>query len=129
MTGLGSTDLFHANMIAREMVLSAGMGRKVRRERESMRWQGVRADEPRRHRTLHTPNITPRRHPRPTHKTLYITPQVGPLDLMKLHVTQQDTGSMLRTLEPREAGDEEFYYQATDMSTEQVRTGLDCFLD
>lgn len=30
MTGLGSTDLFQANMIAREMVLSAGMGRKVR---------------------------------------------------------------------------------------------------
>lgn len=30
MTGLGSPDLFHANMIAREMVLSAGMGSKVR---------------------------------------------------------------------------------------------------
>jgi hypothetical protein len=29
LTGLGTPDLFHANMIAREMVLSAGMGRKV----------------------------------------------------------------------------------------------------
>ncbi len=29
MTGLGAADLFHANMIAREMILSAGMGRKM----------------------------------------------------------------------------------------------------
>jgi hypothetical protein len=30
---------------------------------------------------------------------------------------------MLRSLEPRERGDEEYYYQATDMSTEQVGGG------
>ncbi len=29
VTGLGVPDVFHANMIAREMVLSAGMGRKM----------------------------------------------------------------------------------------------------
>jgi hypothetical protein len=29
MTGLCAPDLFHANMVAREMVLSAGMGRKI----------------------------------------------------------------------------------------------------
>jgi hypothetical protein len=29
MTGLCAPDLFHANMVAREMVLSAGMGRKM----------------------------------------------------------------------------------------------------
>ncbi|KAG2495020.1 hypothetical protein HYH03_006952 [Edaphochlamys debaryana] len=29
MTGMGSPDLFHANLIAREMVLSMGMGRKT----------------------------------------------------------------------------------------------------
>ena len=41
---------------------------------------------------------------------------------MKLHASGgSDGGSMLRSLEPREAGDEEFYYQASDMSTEQVR--------
>jgi hypothetical protein len=73
MTGLGTPDLFHANMIAREMVLSAGMGRKV-----------------------------------------------GPMDLMRLHAPSNDNGSMLRSLEPRERGDETHYYQATDMSTEMV---------
>jgi hypothetical protein len=29
MTSLCAPDLFHANMVAREMVLSAGMGRKI----------------------------------------------------------------------------------------------------
>jgi hypothetical protein len=29
MTGLCAADLFHANMVAREMILSAGMGRKI----------------------------------------------------------------------------------------------------
>lgn len=29
MTGLCAADLFHANIVAREMILSAGMGRKI----------------------------------------------------------------------------------------------------
>lgn len=29
VTGLCAPDLFHANMVAREMILSAGMGRKL----------------------------------------------------------------------------------------------------
>jgi hypothetical protein len=39
---------------------------------------------------------------------------------MKLHDTSTDSGNLLRTLEPKERGDEQYYYQATDMSTEQV---------
>jgi hypothetical protein len=34
MTGLCAPDLFHANMVAREMVLSAGMGRKMGESQE-----------------------------------------------------------------------------------------------
>lgn len=77
VTGLGTPDLFHANMIAREMILSAGMGQKV-----------------------------------------------GPLDLMKLNNQGSDGGNLLRSLEPKERGDEEYYYQATDMSTEQARIAM-----
>lgn len=39
---------------------------------------------------------------------------------MKLHSNPSDSGNLLRTMEPREQGDEEYYYQATDMSTETV---------
>eukprot|EP00878_Enallax_costatus_P001473 GHUV01001624.1.p1 GENE.GHUV01001624.1~~GHUV01001624.1.p1 ORF type:complete len:977 (+),score=283.07 GHUV01001624.1:432-2933(+) len=79
MTGLGAADLFHANMIAREMILSAGMGRKM-----------------------------------------------GPVDLMHLHpkAAEDTQGDLLRTLEPKDATEEEFYYHATDMPTEMARVAM-----
>ena len=68
--GLGSADLMHANLIAREMVLSMGMGSKM-----------------------------------------------GPVDLMHVVQTDQESGLMLRTQDDKE----DYYYAASDMSTEQSR--------
>jgi hypothetical protein len=42
MTGLCAADLFHANIVAREMILSAGMGRKIGEPR--LAWQQLRAE-------------------------------------------------------------------------------------
>ena len=69
---LGAADTFHANIIAREMILSMGMGRRM-----------------------------------------------GPVDLMHTTSTAQDNGMFLRTADSA-APDEEYFYHATDMSTEQV---------
>ncbi|WIA15942.1 hypothetical protein OEZ85_012685 [Tetradesmus obliquus] len=84
MTGLCAPDLFHANMVAREMVLSAGMGRKI-----------------------------------------------GPMDLMSLHpkASEDSSGDLLRTLEPKDASEEEFYYHASDMPTEMARVALSDVLE
>ena len=71
-TALGAADTFHANIIAREMILSMGMGRRM-----------------------------------------------GPVDLMHTTSTAQDNGMFLRTADSA-APDEEYFYHATDMSTEQV---------
>ncbi len=73
MTAMGSPDLFHANMIAREMVLTMGMGRRM-----------------------------------------------GPVDLMYVIERQDNSGLMLRSNDPAQA-EERMYFNATDMSTEQVR--------
>jgi len=141
-------------MIAREMVLSAGMGSKVRAHgmhmalahgmrrcrggaalaRRAFRFAGMvrsggvtASQQTACHQNSH-PQIThfnqphpqtPNPNPSPPTPT-QPQPQTGPLDLMKLHASQSDGGNLLRTLEPKERGDEEYYYQATDMSTEQV---------
>mmetsp|Transcript_3123 Transcript_3123/g.6809 ORF Transcript_3123/g.6809 Transcript_3123/m.6809 type:complete len:1041 (+) Transcript_3123:95-3217(+) len=76
LTGIGAPDVFHANMIAREMILGMGMGRRM-----------------------------------------------GPLDLMQVVANQQNSGLMLRTSEPT-SPDDEYFYHATDMSTEQSRVAL-----
>ncbi len=73
---LGSADVFHANMIAREMIMSMGMGKRM-----------------------------------------------GPVDLMHTTSTSEDTGMMLRTADSA-APNEEYFYHASDMSTEQVRVVL-----
>lgn len=73
MTAMGAPDLFQANMIAREMVLSMGMGRRS-----------------------------------------------GPMDMMYLMDKSEGSGLMLRATDDR-TPDEQTFYQATDMSTEQVR--------
>eukprot|EP00879_Flechtneria_rotunda_P027270 GHRR01029205.1.p1 GENE.GHRR01029205.1~~GHRR01029205.1.p1 ORF type:complete len:107 (-),score=40.82 GHRR01029205.1:543-863(-) len=78
VTGMGAADLFHSNMVAREMILSAGMGRKV-----------------------------------------------GPMDLMSLHPKATDNGDeFLRSMEPKDATEEDYYYHTTDMPTELVSTSL-----
>eukprot|EP00877_Chromochloris_zofingiensis_P008651 jgi/Chrzof1/4039/Cz13g18040.t1 len=77
VTGLGAPDMFQANMIAREMIMSAGMNQRL-----------------------------------------------GPVDLMHLKVTQRDSGNLLRSYEPKEQGEEEHYYHASDISTEQARVAL-----
>lgn len=76
VTAMGAPDLFHANMIAREMVLSMGMGRRM-----------------------------------------------GPVDLMYVLDKQDNSGLMLKANEPK-APEEEMYYHATDMSTEQSRVAM-----
>jgi hypothetical protein len=45
------------------------------------------------------------------------------MDLMSLHpkASEDSSGDLLRTLEPKDASEEEFYYHATDMPTEMVR--------
>eukprot|EP00879_Flechtneria_rotunda_P028172 GHRR01030255.1.p1 GENE.GHRR01030255.1~~GHRR01030255.1.p1 ORF type:complete len:520 (+),score=209.83 GHRR01030255.1:1412-2971(+) len=78
VTGMGAADLFHSNMVAREMILSAGMGRKV-----------------------------------------------GPMDLMSLHPKATDNGDeFLRSMEPKDATEEDYYYHTTDMPTELARVAL-----
>jgi hypothetical protein len=44
------------------------------------------------------------------------------MDLMTLHpkASEDSSGDLLRTLEPKDATEEEFYYHATDMPTEMV---------
>lgn len=73
---MSAPDLFHANLIAREMVLALGMGRRM-----------------------------------------------GPLDLMHVVPANQNTGMLLRSAEAKDEG-EDYYYHATDMSTEQSRVAL-----
>jgi hypothetical protein len=45
------------------------------------------------------------------------------MDLMSLHpkASEDSSGDLLRTLEPKDATEEEFYYHTTDMPTEMVR--------
>ena len=45
--------------------------------------------------------------------------RMGPVDLMHTTSTAQDNGMFLRTADSA-APDEEYFYHATDMSTEQV---------
>lgn len=80
VTAMGAPDLYHANMIAREMVLSMGMGRRM-----------------------------------------------GPVDLLHVQENKGDGGLLLRANEPKNP-EEEMYYHATDLSTEQVRDHY-CVLD
>ena len=44
------------------------------------------------------------------------------MDLMSLHpkASEDSSGDLLRTLEPKDASEEEFYYHASDMPTEMV---------
>jgi hypothetical protein len=44
------------------------------------------------------------------------------MDLMTLHpkASEDSAGDLLRTLEPKDATEEEFYYHSTDMPTEMV---------
>ncbi|GFR51495.1 hypothetical protein Agub_g13859, partial [Astrephomene gubernaculifera] len=78
MTGQGSPDLFHANLIAREMVMSFGMGRRT-----------------------------------------------GPLDLLRVVGTSEgNAASHELRAGGAEVDEDPFYYQSTDMSTEQARVAL-----
>jgi len=81
VTGMGAPDLFHANMIAREMVLAMGMGRRM-----------------------------------------------GPVDLMHVVDKQDKSGGLLLRTDSSHP-DDESYYHATEMSTEQARTALADVLD
>ena len=47
--------------------------------------------------------------------------RMGPMDLMHIKSPQQDSGTLLRSTELSDQNDEEHYYHATDMSTEQAR--------
>jgi cell division protease FtsH len=80
-TALGAADSFHANMIAREMIMSMGMGRRM-----------------------------------------------GPVDLMHVNAAAENLGSSMQEPDMK-APDDEYYYHATDMSTEQVRVQLVCVFD
>jgi hypothetical protein len=47
------------------------------------------------------------------------------MDLMQLHPkAADDGGDLLRTMEPRDASEEDGYYSTTDMPTELVRAAL-----
>jgi hypothetical protein len=48
--------------------------------------------------------------------------KIGPMELMTLHPKASDDsqGDLLRTMEPKDAGDQDYYYNATDMPTEMV---------